>query len=97
MPATIGEHHLPYDSQIGRNFNQSSFEPKNCKICYKEYSCNSSLNLHLKKKHKAFRLEDGRLVFKAQPNIDGDFKCEICGVIYDLEGILVLHKEYKHS
>jgi hypothetical protein len=34
---------------------------KNCKICGKCYSCNSSLNLHLKKKHQVRRLEDGRI------------------------------------
>jgi hypothetical protein len=53
---------LNNNQQIFHNTQSNSgFAPKNCKICGKSYSCNSSLNLHLKRKHQVRRLEDGRI------------------------------------
>lgn len=86
-----------YDSQAGRRPDQPSYGPKKCKICFKDYSCNSSLFLHLRRKHHARRLEDGRMVVEALPATGGDFQCRKCDLTYDSQGALRLHYENKHK
>ena len=71
----------------GKNYNA----PKQCRVCYREYSCSSALYLHLRRNHKARRVDDGRYIVEVMPRENGGYKCEICGIMYPYKGALILH------
>lgn len=76
--------------------------PKTCKICGKIYSCNSSLNLHLKRKHHIKKTPDGRVEYDSRMNEAEDraprsFECTFCGLNYGSKSALGLHYNNKHN
>lgn len=72
---------------------------KMCKICGKLYSCNSSLNLHLKRKHEVRRREDGTVEIEPRPEdrLPKNYECTICGLGYGSKSALGLHFNNKHN
>jgi hypothetical protein len=83
--------------QVRREENSST--SKNCKICGKSYSCNSSLNLHLKRKHHFKKLENGRIEIEARPEESQrkEEECVMCGLKYGSKSALGLHYNNKHN
>lgn len=58
---TVPQPPVIMNSYSGRRMENTTPDgKKKCKICAKTYSCNSSLNLHLKRKHQIKTTWDGR-------------------------------------